>query len=278
MRHAGAVLSGEPNEHEHELAFHKTAAFASAGAATAANASIDLTGLHTFRGPQAGGSCVAYMFGAMVQDMAAAMGEPLPLVSESHLYAHGRLLAVPATPGVGIPDSGSQCRLVGEAARDVGIVAESVYADTVQNVTRVPPARIWQDGGIAKITTAHRILATSEDDLRTQLRAALRSASPDGGAQTSEPGGVIPVDDAFAAVPDKGIYAEQGALTWNGEPVDKRPNHAQAIIVYDEVLDAFGFADQWGDRRVRFVTTKLLFAIGLEFWVVGGFTRVGAAA
>lgn len=257
------ILTGalpSPHDNRDELfAFQDSELFV--GSSAPSRTSVDVVDLHTWR-VQGAGSCVSYATVEQIQDLATAQGDPLPLLSAAGLYARARILGAPPVPGIGLPDSGSSCRLNLKAARDYGILEESEYADVPEHITRVPPASVWSALPTVKIDTFRRIRGEGNvDTLRMGVIAALQFARL---GKCSLPSAVIQVDDAYVNLPDADVYEPGGNVLGF---------HCQAIGAYDAPRDAVAFLSSWSRRRF-WVSLPWLAANGFEFWLFEGLNRM----
>jgi hypothetical protein len=258
MRLTGAHPS--PADHRDDVyAFQRSDLYV--GSAAPSRTSVDVVDLHTWR-VQGAGSCVSYATVEQIQDLATAQGDPLPLLSGAALYARARMLGMAPVPGVGLPDTGSSCRLNLKAARDYGVLEESEYADVPEHITRVPPASVWSAVPTVKISTFRRIRGEGDPDtLRMGIIAALQFARL---GKCSLPSSVMMVDDAYGALGDTQVYDKPGGKQWGW--------HCQTIGAFDAGYDAVAMLSSWGARRY-WVSVPWLAMNGLEFWLFEGLNR-----
>lgn len=258
MKLTGALPS-TPDHRDEAFAFQASELFV--GSASPSRATVDVVDLHTWR-VQGANSCVSYATIEQIQDLATAQGDPLPLLSAAELYARARILWAPAVPGVGIPDTGSSCRLNLKAARDYGVLEEAEYADVPEHIMRVPPASLWSALPAVKIDTFRRIRGEEDvDTLRTGIIAALQFARL---GKCSLPSCVMQVDDAYGALAENDVYDKTGGVVWG--------NHAQCIGAYDASRDAVAMLSTWS-RRIYWVSVAWLAANAGEFWLFEGLNR-----
>lgn len=254
------ALPSPPDHRDDGYAFQSSELYA--GSAAPSRTSVDVVDLHTWR-VQGGNNCVPLTICEQAQDLATAQGDPLPDLASMPLYKRGQGLEGPPVPGVGYPDNGANQRFIYKAFRDYGTLLESEYPDVEENRVRVPPMAVWSAVPAVKIDTFRRIRGENDPDtLRMGIVAALQFARL---GKCSLPSSVMPVDDAYGALPENDVYDRTGGKVWGW--------HCQIIVAYDAVRDAVALASSWG-RRLYWVNLSWLAANGFEFFLFEGLLRM----
>ncbi len=169
-------------------------------------------------------NCCAHALSVAAFLAAFFAGTPIPLSSVLWLYALAQLRARPRQP---LLDIGSSLGFMSDAVAEQGLVSESEWLESRENVGVVPPDDVFRSAAAVTIVKRHWLpdgAATSE-----ALLAALRRQR----ASTV----CCLVDEAFAAI-GPGIYNIPGGRVIG--------SHAMLVVGYVPSIKAFIVRNSWG--------------------------------
>lgn len=173
---------------------------------------------------QRGGSCVGQSIASSAFVVAAVAGTPIKRPSALWPYSIARLLDNPGKP---LDDFGCRPRVAMLGLRERGLIALDRWPETEENLNAVPPLDAFQAGENATIEAFYRV--ADDGDVRAGLCHALaRGYCPIFG---------MPVDAKYEQIRSE-IYGSPGGSMLG--------NHAQVIVGYSAILDAFRVLNSWG--------------------------------
>lgn len=210
---------------------------------------------------QVGNSCVGQSLAAAAYLAMAIAGTPIQFPSALAIYSGARLLDDQAKPGAPrLSDWGCRPRSAMTFARDHGLVAESRWPETLAAMNAVPPLDVWQEGASATIEAFYRIQSGpgAADGMREALR---RGYCPMFG---------MIVDSKYDQI-GGGIYDSPGGTKHGG--------HAQVVIGFSAVLDAFIVRNTWGRafgvNGYAWIAAGYMSQYATDIWVVTAAPPVG---
>lgn len=200
---------------------------------------------------QLGNSCVGWSISSAAFLAASIAGRPIARPSALFAYTIARLIDAPKRPLV---DHGSRFRLAMFGLRERGLVAADRWPETAANLDAVPPLDAFQEGEAAQLEAFYRI--DDEGDVAGGLRHALaRGYCPLFG---------MAVDTRYEQIGASDVYDEPGGAVLG--------NHAQVVIGYSDVLNAFkvlnSWGPSWGDEGFAWIAAELMGRISFDKWVI----------
>jgi len=109
---------------------------------------------HVVKRVQKANSCVAHALAGGCNMLMSLEGTSMPLVAVAPPYAGARSLMWPRQPLV---DIGCSKRFLHEWTRKFGLVPETLWPETEENINVMPPVDVWQEGQIASLEKYHAI-------------------------------------------------------------------------------------------------------------------------
>ena len=220
---------------------------------------VSITDAHEWR-EQRYQDCVGISIVEVAKDNATVLGHPCPPLAPLLPYNQACFYDQPPAPGKRMPDVGTNPRLGIKAAMHCGLVPESEYPETDENIGMVPPMDVWQSASVARVKSYHRITSRDLNSFRHNINAALKLAR-DGKA--AAPMFAMPVYENYLKI-GSSVYESIGGklLGHHMQPITGRRDH----------LDAYEVPGSWprkefGDNGLALISTSCLYAIGREFWV-----------
>jgi hypothetical protein len=190
---------------------------------TGSSGSIDYSELLDEVQDQRSNSCVGHAIASACFLTAAIRAEPIPRPSALLPYTMARL----ADGQRPLLDFGCRPRMALMALRDFGLIPLEAWPETDENIGTVPPDDLWARAEGAQVPSFYRI----EDggDVRGGLVEALRR-------------GLIPL---FGMSVDAS-YEQIGRSIYSGPSGPELGRHAQIVVGYSAVMDAFKVLSSWG--------------------------------
>jgi hypothetical protein len=174
---------------------------------------------------QIGGTCVGHAIASSVYLRAQIEGKPIRRPSATMTVAIAQLVDAPGKP---IDCDGCRPSVAVAALRDRGLVADEDWPETTENLNSIPPEDVFARAEGATVDAWYRI--PSGGDVVGGLKQAL--------ARGYLPIFAMQVDAKFEQI-GSGIYDGPGGKILG--------NHAQVVVGYSAIVDAFMVLNSWGD-------------------------------
>lgn len=173
---------------------------------------------------QLGGTCVGQAYGSSLYVRAQVEGKPIRRPSACLIVAIAQLTDAPRQP---IDCDGCRPSVAAANLRDRGIVALDEWPETDENLVTIPPEDIFARAEGATVDAYYRI--PNGGDIVEGLKQALAR-------------GYLPI---FAMRVDT-KYENTGREIYDGPGGTVLGNHAQCVVGYSALLDAFKVLNSWG--------------------------------
>lgn len=199
---------------------------------------------------QLGGSCVGQSIASSAYLLGQTSGRPIKRPSALWPYSIARLLDDPGAPLI---DIGCRPRVAMLGCRERGLVALERWPETADTLNAVPPLDAFQAGECGTIEAFYRI--ADDGDVKAGICHALaRGYCPIFG---------MPVDTR---------YEQIGSAIYDGPGGAFLGNHAQVIVGYSAILDAFKVLNSWGtsfgDGGFAWISASFMASRTFDKWVI----------
>ena len=199
---------------------------------------------------QLGGTCVGQAIASAVYLRAQLQGKPVRRPSATLIVANAQIADAPGQP---IDCDGCRPSIAIHELRDRGLVADSVWPETSENLVTIPFEDVFARGEGATVDAWYRI--PSGGDIVGGLKQAL--------ARDYVPIFAMPVDTKFEAI-GRSIYDGQGGTV--------RGTHAMCVVGYSAVIDAFKVLNSWGptfgDEGFVWITPNVMTRLSFDRLVI----------
>lgn len=193
---------------------------------------------------QLGNSCVGHALAASAYLCMAIAGTPITFPSPMFAYAGARILE----RAVALVDRGCQPRLAMTWARDRGLIAESRWIESSENMDAIPPLDGWE--AAASLEAFYRI--SDGTGAADEVRSAL--------ARGYCPAFAMTVDDRWEQL-GSGVYDGPGGEILGG--------HMQVVVgCYADVLIVRNqWGASWGQGGYGHITSSAFDRMARDIWV-----------
>lgn len=173
---------------------------------------------------QLGGTCVGQALGSSAFMRARIAGRPIRRPSATLIVAFAQMTDSPGSP---IDCDGCYPTVAIRGARDRGLVADEEWPETHENLVTIPPEDVWARAEGATVEAYYRI--PDGGDVVAGLRSALER-------------GYLPI---FGMSVDT-KYENTGSAVYDEPGGGILGNHAQLVVGYSTILNAFRVMNSWG--------------------------------